>query len=132
VGSVHLTLAVEVEPPFDWEGALHHALRAWALANAPGGEGDASEQSGELRGGCVHPAVVRSLRHSGMYRLSMPPMALALQADMRRGPRVQNFRCLPLDGGALRVGWTAAPLCRPPDAAVNCQGTTASVDAPVR
>eukprot|EP00959_Pyramimonas_sp_CCMP1952_P022347 470496-Pyramimonas_sp.AAC.1 len=22
-GSAHLTLAVEVEPPFDWEGALH-------------------------------------------------------------------------------------------------------------
>ena len=33
VGSAHLTLAVEVEPPFDWEGALHIALRLWSRAH---------------------------------------------------------------------------------------------------
>jgi hypothetical protein len=48
--SVHLTLAVEVEPPFDWEGALHHALRGWAEAHAPHGrrsDGGDMEAGGE-------------------------------------------------------------------------------------
>jgi len=94
---VHLTLAVEVEPPFDWEGALHHALRAWALANAPGGrrtvgEGDTAE-GGEPHEGCVHPTVIRSARHRGMYRFSIPPTLSALAATRVGGP---EFRIVPL------------------------------------
>lgn len=73
-GSVHLTLAVEVEPPFDWEGALHHALRAWALANAPGGRRTVSE--GDAAEGCAYPTVICSRRHPAMYPLSIPPSAL--------------------------------------------------------
>ncbi|KAL9255373.1 hypothetical protein AKJ16_DCAP10435 [Drosera capensis] len=31
--SLHLTLSVEIEPPFEWEGFAHIALHCWSQSN---------------------------------------------------------------------------------------------------
>ncbi|KAF7038345.1 hypothetical protein CFC21_048541 [Triticum aestivum] len=91
--SLHLTLAIEVEPPFEWEGFVHIALHCWLeeqeLVRSPGSVQSKLEEQAPLFALLLHVAIRLlsnsdpSLRKACMVAAKLPSSSNSLRSSHR-------------------------------------------------
>ncbi|KAE8793099.1 JmjC domain-containing protein [Hordeum vulgare] len=91
--SLHLTLAIEVEPPFEWEGFAHIALHCWLeeqeLVRSPGSAKSKVEEQAPLFALLLHVAIrllsddEPTLRKACMATAKLPSLSNSLRSSHR-------------------------------------------------
>ncbi|SPT20340.1 unnamed protein product [Triticum aestivum] len=94
--SLHLTLAIEVEPPFEWEGFVHIALHCWLeeqeLVRSPGSVQSKLEEQAPLFALLLHVAI-RLLSNSdpGLRKACMAAAKLPSSSNSLRSSHRSTF-----------------------------------------